>query len=147
MSTQADDEPFASGAALKDSLREVGFDDADLSDDEALRFARIDDYRQEALRGDDSLESTMGAHTGGLLKFAAQYEQTIAKFMEQSGDAILNSPELQRAMNTYLNLSRQMDRNVNLTMRLAERRANLKSQRRQVGVPGVTSQHGRVAGR
>ena len=126
----------ASDELLDASLSENDVDDTVLSD-EALRLARISEYQHESLHDDDPLVASLGALTGGILKFAQRYEQGCVKLLEDS--ATHDSPELQRAMETFSKLSRQAERNVNLMTRLAEdqgRGANIKSQRRQAAVPG-----------
>jgi hypothetical protein len=138
-------ESRASDALLNGSLSETNEDDAVLSD-EALRLARIDEYQQQSLHADDPLEASLGALTGGLLRFAQCYERTSAELLDSTSGAIHGSTELQRAMSTYLNIARQAERNVNLMTRLAEDRrqsANSKSQRRQAIVPGSVGETGR----
>jgi hypothetical protein len=135
-------ESRAADALLNGSLSETDEDDAAFSD-EALRSARIDEYQQQSLHADDPLEASLGALTGGLLRFAQCYERTSTELLDSTSGAIHGSPELQRAMNTYLNLARQTERNVNLMNRLAEDRrhgANIKPQRRQAIVPGSISE-------
>src|SRR5207342_987094 len=90
--------------------------------DEALRSARIDEYQQQSLDADDPLEASLGALTGGLLRFAQCCDRISAELLDGTSGAIQVSPELQRAMNTYLNIARQAERNVNLMTRLAEDR-------------------------
>jgi hypothetical protein len=129
----------AADALLNSTLSDDDVEDAPPDDEEALQLARIEECRQEALREEDSLESSLGGLTSGLMKFSVRYEQNITKLHEQPGVAIHDSPELIRSMTTYLNLLRQVDRFVNLKARLAENRqsmANVKSQRRAAIVPG-----------
>jgi hypothetical protein len=129
-------ESRASDALLNGSLSENDVDDTVLSD-EALRSARISEYQHESLHDDDSLVASFGALTSGILKIAQRYEQGCIKLMDDG--ATHDSPELQRAMDTFSKLSRQAERNVNLMTRLAEdqrRCANIKSQRRQAAMPG-----------
>lgn len=131
------DESDASDALLDGSLSDAESDEA--FTDEALRLARIDEYRHEALQEDDSLESSLGGFMGGLMKISVRYEQNMIKGLELHAGPIHDSPELNRSANTYLNLLRQIDRFANLKARLAENReraAIIKSQRRQTILPG-----------
>jgi hypothetical protein len=140
-------ESLAADALLNDSLSGDDGEDAPFDDEEALQLARIEECRQEALREEHPLESSLGGLSCGLMKFSVRYQQNISQLVEQPGVVIHDSPELKRSMTTYLNLLRQVDRFVNLKVRLAENRqrmANIKSQRRAAAVPGsITDPHRR----
>ena len=113
-------ESRAADAQLNDSLSED--DDDAAPDQEVLEIARIDEYRQETHHEEDSLESCLGTRVGRLLEFALRYEQYINKLLMLSAAASQELPVMQRAMNTYLNILRQMDRLLNLKARHAENR-------------------------
>ncbi len=76
-------ESRAADAELNGSLSED--DDDAPPDKEVLEMARIDEYRQESLHEEDSLESCLGTRVGGLLEFALRYEQYINRLLAMSG--------------------------------------------------------------
>ena len=106
-------------ALLNDSLSEAELDEPTLGDDE-MRLARIDEYQQQSLRKADPLEACLGGLNSGLLRVGFRYEQAIIKALDAPETNILDSPPLQKAMNTHLGITRQVDRFANLEARLNE---------------------------
>jgi hypothetical protein len=106
-------------ALLNGSLSEAELDEPALGDND-LRLARIDEYQQQSLRKADPLEACLGATNAGLLQIGLRYEQAIIQTLEAAETNILDSLPLQKAMNTHLGITRQVDRFANVAARLSE---------------------------
>jgi hypothetical protein len=104
-------------ALLNASLSEAETDNMPLDDDE-LRLARIAEYLHEALRKDDPLRANLGAFNAGLMEIALKHEAAVKNSLNAAAGNILENPHLQRGLSVHANLLRQMDRNVNLDIRL-----------------------------
>ena len=105
------------GALFNASLSEAEPDDMPLADNE-LRSTRIAEYLHEALRKDDPLRANLGAFNAGLMEIGLKYETALKNSLNGAAGNLLENPQLHRAMIVYQNLMRQMDRNVNLDIRL-----------------------------
>lgn len=110
----------------EDEVSLSDLDDRDAFDDDALRQARIDEYREESLRRDDPQTAILGAITAGLTEMLFRHEDAIKGLLAGDAGLIYENRELQRAMSMYLNTARQVDRNVNLVTRLESSREAAK---------------------
>jgi hypothetical protein len=83
----------------------------------------------------------LGAVNAGLLEILLQNETALRKSLQSAAGNILESRDLRRAINTHLNITRQVDRFANLDVRLdaAEQQAEkAKAQRRLPAMSSAT---------
>jgi hypothetical protein len=132
-------------AGLNESISEDDPDGMSLESDE-LRSARIEEYRYAALQHEDPLRANLGAVTAGLLDIVSKTETVVRNAMSSAGVNCFESPNAARAINTHLNLTREVNRYANLELRLAEgeRQAEARTRRHMDAQPTAVRRRGRM---
>src|SRR5688572_14538223 len=93
-------------------------DDDDLAArDDVLELARIADFRQEALQNEQSLAGCVGPATSRLMEAEKHFARDVLDVLVHAKGQTLNNRELPGVMQTWLSLSRQIERNTNLYIR------------------------------
>jgi hypothetical protein len=83
------------------------------------RMRKIQEYQVESLANVDPLRANLGAEAGNLMRMGLRLEQVIDKALSKSTDAPRELKRLAAVMDTYLKVTRQWDRLVQLDTRLA----------------------------
>lgn len=91
--------------------------DEELAD---LRLERIREYQAQSLTNADPLHANIGAASGSLMQMGFRLEQAIEASLAESTDVLQQTKRLSDAMDTYLRITRQWDRLVQLNKRMAE---------------------------
>ena len=86
------------------------------------RLQRIMDYLREALARDSALEANLGAVNSDLLMMGYRLKQAIDEAMAATPAALEQFQRLMPAIDSYLRLTKQIDRLAQLSLRLASPR-------------------------
>ena len=101
-------------------------DEFTTSDDAVLRQVRIEQYGTESLHRQDPQTALLGAITAGMMDIMFRYETAIKEELDGGADLIHENQDLQRAVSTYSNGNRQIERNISLMSRLEDAREGSK---------------------
>ena len=88
-----------------------------------LRMQRLGDYLKDALAHPNAFAANLGAQNSGLMKMAYRIQQGIEDAMEQEPTILEDLENLTFSLDTYLKLSKQVDRFSQLCMKLDEFKA------------------------
>ena len=85
-----------------------------------LRMRRIQEYLVESLSNPDPLRANVRAEAGNLMRMGLHLQQAIERSLASSTDVLRQAKGLSDAIETYLKLTRQWDRLLQLDNRIAE---------------------------
>jgi len=85
-----------------------------------LRMQKIQEYLVQSLSNADPLRANLGAGASSLMRMGLRLEQAIDTSLAKSTDVLQQAKGLSAAMETYLKITRQWDRLLQLDSRIAE---------------------------
>ena len=100
------------------------------------RLQRIMDYLREALARESALEANLGAVNSDLLIMGYRLKQAIDEAMAATPAALEQFQRLMPAIDSYLRLTKQIDRLAQLSLRLASPREAAQAARNGARVAG-----------
>lgn len=112
----ADPETGQATEAIKTERVSVGCDKPDRKDE---RHERIKDYLRTALAMEDPLAANVGAVNSDLMLFGHRLQQAITKALEMTPTALDEFGRLMPAIDSYMRISRQVERFAKLNQQLA----------------------------
>jgi hypothetical protein len=126
---------------MDDEMDNSSFSESDPDDDE-MRMARIDDYRQESSRKENNLQANLAAVACGLLDLAFRSEKALKTACQSADEDFLASSAGQRAMASHLNIARQVRSYADLDLRIEaadkqKEKENTNARRRMGGLGGL----------
>lgn len=115
--TSPNKRPSGSDACVGHAPAE-SFEEVELVTDDDLRGARIEEYRRESLEKSAHLEACLGAHAAGLMRIGWRHEQALLAALEAKELTPERMMELRSALNTNINLAREIGRFTDFQLRL-----------------------------
>ena len=85
-----------------------------------LRMQRIQEYQIASLSNTDPLRANLGAEAGNLMRMGLRLEEAIETSLAKSTDVLQEAKGVSAAMETYLKITRQWDRLLQLDNRIAD---------------------------
>ena len=95
-------------------------DSAQAAEISELRLAKIRQYQNDSLQQPDALQANLGAVSSDLMLLAYRLHETINRSLAGSSNRLERFAKLSRAIETYLKITRQIDRLANLDRLLSE---------------------------
>lgn len=89
-------------------------------EDQDLRFQRVLDYANAAIQKADPLAANLGVVNSGLFIIAARLQDAISAATDPNNPEPADLRMLQPAVDHYLRVTRQIDRFIQLELRLSE---------------------------
>ena len=102
---------------IQPKMEESSRKEEDLVD---LRMQKIREYQIQSLSNADPLCANLGAEAGNLMRMGLRLGQAIDTCLAKSTDVPQQAKELSAIMETYLKVTRQWDRLVQLEDRITE---------------------------
>ena len=90
-------------------------------EDQLRRFRRVLDYQARALAKENELESNVASINCGLLRMALRLEEMIDSTMASTPVSLERMQRVYQAIETYLKVTRQIDRFAQFEQRAADR--------------------------
>ncbi len=91
-----------------------------VSEDQDPRFKRVADYANAAIQKADPLAANLGVVNSGLFIIAARLQDAISAATDPNNPEPADLRMLQPAVDHYLRVTRQIDRFIQLELRLSE---------------------------
>jgi hypothetical protein len=98
-----------------DDSAEAGGEESDPTDG---RVERILEHVDDSLRLDDPLQATVGAASGDLMLMQYRLRQVLDEVLQQTPDTLTALAEVMPALNTYMKVSQQVDRFIQLSLKI-----------------------------
>jgi len=114
----------------------------DLPEEDDQRQRRIDDYRRAALAMEDPLAANVAAVNSDLLLFGYSLQQAITQALQTAPTALDEFGKLMPAIDSYMRISRQVERFAKLNQQLtaAEKARRSAKQAATADQPGAPSE-------
>ena len=110
------------GAPSPEGDLQVKVTDPEIVDRHEARLSRVLEYQINTLTNEDSLGANLGSVNSGLMRVALWLDETIEQAMESGPRTIDQLQRMLPAVDTYLRVTRQIDRFAQLAVRAAELR-------------------------
>ena len=88
-------------------------------DPSAVRKRRIREYLNESLKEPNPLSANLGAEASNLMSLGQQLHEAIEQRMSNSEDLLRDLEKMNPAVETYLKVTRQWDRLIQLSHRMS----------------------------